>query len=279
MKEKDTLNSFDGVFTGAIPRVEASDPHRAFVRAVKPTAILVPITEARSLVNDGETAASFYGTETLPITTTTIRDEYLRWISLKDEYRIVREFGSVGHIPTDRSVYENQSSTEQLTRINRYLGGVIWLSDKFEAETTDGSNDNGTGADVEFSGEHSQTTPAFVPLVKGLQPPERKVAYHVFNDVEAQQYSFYGAQYFSGGAGPMELVNDIREVAAETEQPLFVIGLFSPTYLHRLPEDVVAASGLNQWLSTVKPEQNADNPKEMRHRWSVFADKVTTALE
>lgn len=254
----------DGVFDGPVPQVEASDVHRAFVRAAEPNTILVPIIEARKLVNKNETAASFYGDEPTVITTTTIRDEHLRWITPVDELQIVRDFGADGHVPSDRSVYEDQSTDEQLERILRYLEGVIWFSEARQDETEAG---NGTGADL-----------SLVPLVKGLHRSEREVAYRVYDDLDIGQYSFYGGQYFSGGAGPMELVQDIREVAAEIDRPLFVIGLLSPTYLRRLPDTVVAASGLNQWRTAVQPRQNEDDPDEMRRRWHEFADEVCTAL-
>ena len=276
-----------GVFTGPIPRVEASSTHRAFVRAATPSSILVPITEARKLVNRGETASSFYGPETTAITTTTVRDEYLQQITAEDELRIVSEFGADGHVPADRSVYEDQPRDEQLARINRYLESIIWLAEQFETETDLGGRSDGDGAADRESGTGVGSSsvagvdrdgPAFVPLVKGLQAPEREVAYRVFEDVEAGQYSFYGVQYFSGGAGPTELVRDVRAVADEIDRPLFVIGLLSPTYLRRLPENVVAASGMNQWRSAVRPRRVEDDAEEMRHRWREFADEVREAL-
>lgn len=272
-----TATADDGVpVSGAIPRVEAHPSHRAFVRAARPRAILVSITDARRLLGRGETASSYYGADVDVITTTTIRDEYLRWIEPTDEFEIVSAFGSDAHVPADRSVYADQSDDEQLTRSIRYLESVLWLADRFDDHRVSSSDDRARGT-CESAGRPS-ARPELVPLVKGLRPPERAVAYRAFDDVGVRQLSFYGAQYFSGGGGPRSLVADVGEVASETSRPLFVIGLLSPRYLSRLPETVVAAAGLNRWREAVAPHEHAADPGEMRRRWTEFAAEVNLAL-
>lgn len=244
---------------GAIPSVEPYHSYAAFLQAVEPEYALVKYTDMRTLVNRGETAASYFPEATSVITTTTIRDTPLNLLSWEQELEHVLAFQSEYHIPADYSTYEEQSVADRSRNVLHCMEGLLWMQRQLR--------------------DHESET-QLIPLVKGVTPEERALCYEIFDRAGFDDYcAFYGTQYFSGGAGIRitELVTDLTAVATEQDRDLFLIGLLSPNYLERMPGTVVAAAGQTAWRKPLSP--TTQDASEMQQWWDGFTTDVTQALE
>jgi len=243
------------MLSGVIPRVEAQAAHRSFVWAVRPSAVLLSIVEARKLVKRGETAESWAPPETAVVTTTTVSDEQLARLSREREQRWVEAFAPAGHIPADYPVYGDDDQAEQRERARKCARGTVWLADRVPGRT------------------------AIIPLIKGTTPEVRAITERVVRASDAPLAAVYAAQYFSqpGAGGWPTLAQDLRAIDRETDgHPVIVVGLLSAYYLTDAPASVVAAAGLRQWREAVTPRSRT--PGEMRAAYTSFASDVTAAL-
>jgi hypothetical protein len=243
---------------GAIPSVEPYHSYSAFLQAVEPDYALLKYTDMRKLLTRGETADSYFPDATEVITTTTIRDTQLNLVSWERELERVLAFQPDYHIPADYSTYENQAVADRSRNVLHCMEGLLWMQRQLR--------------------EHDSET-RLIPLVKGVTPEERALCYEVFDRAGFTDYcAFYGTQYFSGGAGIRidELVTDLDAVAAEQDRDIFLIGLLSPNYLERVPEQVVAAAGQTAWRQQIAPTTQDAN--EMQAFWNDFTEEVSQAL-
>jgi hypothetical protein len=243
---------------GAIPSVEPYHSYSAFLQAVEPDYALLKYTDMRTLVNRGETAASYFPEATDVITTTTIRDTPLNLLSWERELEHVRDFNPDYHIPADYSTYEQQDVADRSRNVLHCMEGLLWMQRQLR--------------------EHDSET-QLIPLVKGVTPEERALCDEVFDRAGFTDYcAFYGTQYFSGGAGIRidELVTDLDAVATEQDREIFLIGLLSPNYLNRVSDQVVAAAGQTAWRQHLSP--TTQEPAEMQTFWNDFTAEVTQAL-
>jgi hypothetical protein len=145
---------------GAIPSVEPYHSYSAFLQAVEPEYTLVKYTDMRTLVNRGETAASYFPAATDVITTTTIRDTPLNLLSWDQELEHVRDFRPDYHIPADYSTYEQQEVADRSRNVLHCMEGLLWMQRQLR--------------------EHDSET-QLIPLVKGVTPEERALCYEVFD--------------------------------------------------------------------------------------------------
>jgi hypothetical protein len=244
---------------GAIPSIEPYHSYSAFLQAAEPEYALLKYTDMRTLVKRGETADSYFPDATDVITTTTIRDTQLNLVSWERELERVLAFEPAFHIPADYSTYENQEIADRSRNVLHCMEGLLWMQRQLR--------------------EHDSDT-HLIPLVKGVTPDERAVCYEIFNRAGFEDYcAFYGTQYFSGGAGIRidELVTDLTAVANEQDRAIFLIGLLSPNYLERVPDQIVAAAGQTAWrkhISATKQET-----AEIQEHWTEFTTAVSDALE
>lgn len=244
--------------TGGIPLAEPQQSHRAFVETAKPQYVLTKITNARQLLRRNETADSYFGEEPAVITTTTVPDHQLNHIWWDEhELEIVSEFNPSYHIPADYSTYEGQNKEKRLDNIGDYLEGTLWLDQQFREQ----------GLDIQV-----------LPLIKAVTDDERERCFAVLEQHPFPGYVFYATQYFTGGEGVKidQLVADVEACCEYTDRPLMLIGLLSANYLERMPENVVAGTGLNQWRKRIKPQVHDDS--EVRDRWNDLQAEVHDAL-
>lgn len=244
---------------GAIPRIEAQKTHIEFVNAVAPSYAMLPIDHAGRLANNGDTAASLFPEQTRVMTTTTIADDRLDRLSWREEYDIVDRFEPTFHIPTDHAVYGDDPSDKRADRARRCATGTLWMADQL--------------AETESSTE-------IIPLIKGVTETERTFGYGACEELETDVAAVYVAQYFtvSGSGGHPAIFRLLEAIATETDAilDLLVIGLLSTYYLPDVPENVVAAAGLNTWLDVVAPRTS--EPNTMREDYQSLADDVDAAL-
>lgn len=243
--------------SGAIPRIEAQAAHIAFVNAVAPPYVMLPIDHAKRLCDDDETAASIFPEQTRVITTTTIADDLLDRLSWDKECEIIKRFAPAFHIPADHAVYGDDPSAKQADRAHRCATGTLWMADQF--------------AEAGISTE-------IIPLIKGSTKSERRFGYRVCETLETNLAAVYVAQYFSGKGGHPAVFRLLEAIETETDATLdiLVIGLLSTYYLPDAPENVVAAAGLNAWLDVVRPRSS--DSSTMRERYQSLSADVNMAL-
>jgi hypothetical protein len=234
--------------TGAVLTVERQTAHEEFLQALEEAGwkapILLRINHVRALVNQGETADSFYGDRTV-VTTTTCRDEFLEELDWRQELSWIEKFRPDYHVPTDYPVYEGDSPERRKRNIENMLTGAF----KFQRELQSYSTQ-------------------ILPLIKGERPHEREICYNIFDSKGVEVAAFYGSQYYLGNVGGNQLVKDVGKIASEKpELKIFLIGCQSTRDLSKMPPQVVGAAG-QKWLNDTefraKPNHAAADVLEMR---------------
>ncbi len=244
--------------TGGIPRVEAQRSHKEFVQAAEPDCVMMKITHARRLMRNGESFDSYFYDGIDVITTTTINDTQLNLLPWENEWEIVREMEPTYHIPTDYSDYTSQPLEERKENIRKCMEGTVWMHRQIK-------NDRNVDTEV-------------LPLVKGITKEERQICYEVCDALERPCGALYATRYFTAGAGNNinALIDDIGEINRESDINLFVIGLLSPRYLKRLPENVVSAAGQKQWRTNIKPRKSTTT--EIKETYDDIWTEINNAI-
>ncbi|MXR40494.1 hypothetical protein GRX01_03900 [Halobaculum sp. WSA2] len=216
----------DSAPRGALPLVEPQAAHQAFLtNNPNVHSVVLKLPHVERLVNQGETADSYFPDSIAVITTSTCRDEYLSELTVQREAALIRAFDPTVHIPFDVPVYRSTSRVERRERIRQQLRGTARVATEL--------------ADTDIS---------LLPLIKGTCKEEWQI-YHRFlqhNDIHVT--AIYGTQYFSSGAGLRPLREDIMTIVSiMPDLEVILLGLLYPPYLEQLPPQVIAASGLHQW--------------------------------
>jgi hypothetical protein len=243
---------------GAVALVERQRAHECFIEKAEPSAILLKLKAVRALRNSGETASTWTPSSTTVITTSTVQDSELQNWTWEQERDYISAFEPDYHIPTDYPVYNTHSDEERMERIRSCANGTKWMASKLRNTKTD-----------------------IIPLIKGHREREREIAFATAQEIDADLVTFYGTQYMTGGNGAnlTTLVDVASEIATNTPESinLFLIGLLSATYLRRLPDDVVAAAGLNQWRDAVTRPTTAP-ADDVKSDYESFATEIDNAL-
>lgn len=216
---------------GCVLGIERQTAHEEFLDGNdEADYVILKMHHARRLVEQGETAESFYGPDVTVITTSTIHDSILKDWTWEKERDVVLAFQPDFHIPTDHPVYWGYTPSQRKRNTRETVKGLLWMIGELR----------GSGIPV-------------IPLLKGTTTTERIICYKVFGELGVDYCAFYGTQYYTSGKGFGALLRDIRKIVAEAPGlDIFVMGCLSPDDIERLPPQVVAASGLHQWLKAVK---------------------------
>lgn len=236
---------------GAVCRIEHQKVHRNFVQSAKPKWVMVDIIHARRFLRKGRDS-SWFPDETNVITTSTVSDEKLELWSWERERDVVKEFNPDFHIPTDYSVYGDDSFDKRMDAVKNCMQGTLWMHDEI--------GDNVT----------------ILPLIKGYTVNEREMCYWVIKKMNAPMGVFYGAQYWSRGGVPFdELKDDLSVIGEEITLPIHIIGLLSENYLTKIPKWVVSGSG-QRWRRVSSPRDTPTD--EMKQNYSEFETKINTII-
>jgi len=240
---------------GCVTRVEPTPYHRDFVQEVKPDWAMLKLHHAQRLVDDGYTASTWGVKGTRFITTSTINDERLDKISWSEERDIVRDFNPTYHVPTDVSVYTDQSLNERVECIENCMTGAAYMQSELE-----------------------QFSPSIIPLFKGFTHKERELCLSAADAVGADTVAIYVSPYFSSkqGNNRKQLFQDLNRCRGHDMPDVFLIGLLSPNYLERVPDFVVAAAGQYQWRQRYNPE--TQSTAEMRSAYQSLSEQVDNSL-
>ena len=221
-----------GFPTGMHPVVEQDSLHREFFGTNQLTSTAVmDICQLKRMATTGTTTKDLLGYDATLISTTTVGDEILYDLSIEEELEIVCTVQPNLHIGFDCPVYKqgDMPADRRRQNIQNYIDGINWLHDRL--------------ADTEIS---------ILPLLKATCPEEYAWCYEEIEHICNGSVAYYSGQYFGPAVGcrNKQLRQDLWEIDA-TCQPtgIFLLGLLSPRYLRPLPGSVVAASGLQQWIS------------------------------
>ena len=224
------LASSQNVPRGPILLIEKQRAHNQFHKGnPNNLTVLLRITTVRTLVNQGETADSWFDEHVNVITTTTVHDETLSELDWEKELQLIQKFQPDFHIPCDYPVYENDDPDIRRHRILKSLEGMIWIAETLRSSKT-----------------------RIIPLLKGTTPQERQLCYKVFDHLGIEYCVFYGTQYFTANVGFNQLLEDLRTVVSEApELEIMLIGLQSARRLKQLPPQIVASAG-QRWIDKVQ---------------------------
>jgi len=239
---------------GPVLLMEKQRAHKQFRRKnSNKLTVLIRITTVQTLLNQGETAESWFGENIQVITTTTVDDEILSELDWEKELQIIQEFQPDFHIPCDYPVYETQEPEIRRHYILKSLEGMIWMAGELYGSKT-----------------------RIIPLIKGTTPEERNLCYKVFDHIGAEYCTFYRTQYFTAGIGFNQLLDDLRTMVSEAPGlEIILIGLQSPPKLRQLPPQIVASAG-QRWIREVQLRKVPWN--ESAHLYESMERKINDAL-
>lgn len=233
-KTVDSLAGVDtyGFPTGMHPVLEQDPLHREFfgTNQLTPTAV-VDFCQLKRMASTGTTVTDLLGYESVLISTTTVSDEILHNLTLQEELEIVSAVEPDWHIGFDCPVYKrgDMDADRRRRNIENYIDGINWLHDQL-----------------------ADTKTTLLPLLKATCPEEYARCYEAIEHISQGSIAYYAGQYFGPGVGcrNKQLRQDLWEIDATCDPSgVFLLGLLSPQYLRPLPGSVVAASGLQQWIS------------------------------
>lgn len=244
---------------GFIPHVENQQAHVRFINACEPDVVLLSLLRGRYLKSNGETCASFFGDDVDVVMTSTINDEDLAKMGWKQEFEIIEAVKPDYHIPTDYPVYYDMAEEVRVTLVKQCMEGTIWMANQLE--------DAGVGTEI-------------IPLIKGLSPGERAICYRAYQTLQPEQTAYYATQFFSGGAGNnvTRLRENVQAIVDEDAPEMLMLGLGSPQYLKTIPTDVIAGTGLNQWLQATGLRDKQQTEEYMQSGYDSLTERVEAAL-
>jgi len=265
---------------GAIPRVEYQESHYRFLWAVRPPTVMVGLIHAgRIAMHD----ADFFPPETNVILTSTVSDGKLAQYSFGDELRIIRAIQPKWVLPFDFPVYGDMDPDRRESHIEQVAAGTRDMAYILGNLTDDEVQRVCDVKDLPHDLVEPVQNTTVLPLLKGTTPEEREKLVTEADQPAAPVLAKYGAQYMTvGGSGNYPaLVEDLEAINDETDgHPLLVVGLLSPDgrySLEGVPDNVVAAAGMNQWLKRVEP--NSSTPDEMRDAFEDLYTRVAETLD
>ncbi|MDH5021718.1 hypothetical protein [Halobacterium rubrum] len=206
---------------------------------------MLPITHARRLANQGETASTWAGQGVAVITTTTIADDKLARLGHESELEIVERFRPDYHVPTDYAVYGDDPLSKQREQATACAQGTRWMADRVPDETT------------------------VVPLIKGSTPNIRAITERAAADLGVDIVAFYGGQYETTPwtRRKATLNQDLRGIQRETAGlPVVVIGATGPWTLLDMPGNVQGVAGLRRWREAVTPRSTSASEMQTTYR-------------
>lgn len=229
--------------TGIVNRVKVPNTHewRAVVTDPSIKTVMLPIDSARKLVElHSETARTYFRDDQTVITTTTIHDDILRKLDWGYELEIVRQFGPDYHIPTEYSVYQSMTRSEQAQAITDCMDGTEWFSTRLE--------------------NHSTTV---LLQAKGWLPWHYERCRPTMKRLDKDFLVFYAAGY---EGRVYELKEDLEALVSVLKPSgILVIGQQSVRFLSKTLPEVVAAAGC-RWRRQSGLEEDGHDPQQHK-RW------------
>lgn len=252
----ESIVSSDQAPRGCVARIEKQSAHEEFLNAGEPVpSILISLTDAEIIHNEGRTLWDYIPDETTTITTTTVADDDLSSLSIDREEKIIRGVQPDYHIPGDVPVYNENF---RVVRKCRIFDNLCRLAD--------------------LAGRIEDTSVGLLPLIKGVNQEEWSRVGDAFDELGADHFVFYGTQYYTRGPGFGELREHICTIASMMpDKTIMTIGPMSPEQVNELPHQVVATAGLNQWR--VRTRLRDCSPIVARRRYRDLRKEIESSLD
>lgn len=223
---------------------------------------MINLVHVRRALKKGHTADSLFPDATTVVTTTTVADNRLARLLPDQEVAMIRAFDPDFHVPTDFPVYGEMDADRRRENVRRVAAGTRKLAREVDATV--------------------------LPLIKGTTPGERAVTERVVADLDAPAAVCYATQYTTvpGNRQFPAIRERLAAIAEETDgHPVLVIGYMNPDdpvqnrqhSLRAVPDNVVAAAGLNQWVRAAEPRDR--DPAGMRAGYADLHRGVREALD
>lgn len=219
--------------TGVVNRVKVPDVNEREAVLSDPSiqTVMLSIDSARKLVHHhDETAGTYFRDNQTVITTTTTHDATLRGLEWATELDLVRRFGPDYHIPTEYSVYQTMSRSQQADAIDDCMDGTEWMAKMLKNHSTE-----------------------VLIQAKGWLPWQFKRCLPTMKKLDTDFVVFYATGYKNR---VYELKDDLNTLISEMKPSgILLIGKQSVRFLSQaIPEVVSAAGGRWRWESGLAGE-------------------------
>ena len=235
--------------TGVVNRVKVPDVNErdAVLSDLSIKNVMLSIDSARKLVHHhDETAGTYFRDDQTVITTTTTHDDTLRELEWTRELDLVRRFGPDYHIPTEYSVYQAMSCSQQAEAIDDCMEGTEWMSDRLKNHSTE-----------------------VLLQAKGWLPQHFERCLPTMKRLGTKFVVFYATGYKNR---VYELKQDLNTLISKMKPSgILLIGKQSTRFLGQaIPEVVSAAGGRWRWKSGLAGEGH--NSKKHKN-WKMRVEK------
>lgn len=160
------------------------------------------------------------------------KDKYIVGRTPDDEIQRLEALNPAFYVPSDRWVYEDtMTAREQLEEIDRCIDGTRAVTEQVRAR--------------------GDLTTRIIPLAKGWKPWHFERFRPLSRDYGFSYWAYDVTQYRSE---PMILADVNRFINVIEPSRVLLIGRLSPSTLRKCPHEVVAATGVNQWLINSRDE-------------------------
>lgn len=207
--------------TGVVNRVKIPDKNERQAILYDPsiTTVMLSIDCVARLVNQHEeTAGTYFRDDQTVITTTTTHDTTLQALDWNEELELVRRFGPDFHIPTEYSVYQTMSISQQIQATDDCMKGTEWMFDRLKNHSIQ----------ILFQ-------------AKGWRSWHFRMCRSTMKRLETDFVVFYATGY---KGRIYELLDDLSNLISELNPSgILIIGKQSVRFLDKAPPEVVAAAG------------------------------------
>lgn len=188
--------------------------------------VMLSIDSVRRLIHyHEETAGTYFRDNQTVITATTTHDDTLRRLDWTAELDLVRRFGPDYHIPTEYSVYQTMSRSQQTEAIDDCMEGTEWMANMLTNHSTE-----------------------VLVQAKGWLPWQFKRCLPTMKKLDTDFIVFYATGYKNR---VYELKDDLNTLVSEMNPSgILLIGKQSVRFLSKaIPEVVSVAGGRWRWKS------------------------------
>ncbi|MWG35392.1 hypothetical protein [Halomarina oriensis] len=238
---------------GAIPKIDPSNsPHRElFSNHPSAPFLLTKFSNAIWLEKRPEELQALLGPHQRLIVANVEQDEELKGRTPDDEMDLVKGLQPAYYIPSDRWVYEDtMTDAEQLAEIDRCMSGTREVYERI------------TG--------HDELSTTVIPIVKGWKQWHLERCRRTLDDLGLSYCAFDVTQYNTHDM----ILGDVRRlIEVIAPEGILLIGRLDPRVLRKCPPEVVAATGVYNWLNKSQTESGRLSRENFRV-WAAEENEV-----
>lgn len=246
--------SVDELPNGAIPKFKPRDIHhrRLFAGHADAPYLFTTFTKAAWFVNRPSAIEAMLSNNQKLILANVEKDELLLGRRPDDEIERIETLEPEFYIPSDRWVYEDtMTQREQLDEIEKCLRWTREVTERVRAR--------------------EDLSTRIIPIAKGWEPWHFVRCQQTFEELGLSYCAYDVTQYKSRNL----IVEDVSRLV-DVIQPtgVLLIGRLDAKTLRDCPPEVVAATGVNQWLQNCKVSGDGFD----REKYSNWVAEINAAL-